>query len=260
MPGVHKGLLRTRFPRLRAPALEGEYDLNKANQQNGDKSIHSKTSLSRRTLKSLVSLLHDKMPSQPTAVAELYQIPVGFAERYNNADYRGPLIQELNDHIRYYLGFLESIRVELVKDFHGSFDFAVDSAGAVFSNIRHPFAGLYSGRHRIVIANEQRYSFQNICAILAHESTHNYLDIQSITLKNVDAEILTDIAAAYLGFGFVLLKGYETYGMSLGYLSIKSIKEVIHQAVKLRGWPISTLFESFETLFDKFRLWVPSLL
>lgn len=194
------------------------------------------------------------MPSQPTVVTDLYRIPLGFAERYNNADDRRPLIQELNDHMRFYLGVLEPIRVELVEDLHGSFDFAVDRTGIVIGEVRHQFAGLYSGRRKITIANEQRYSFQNMCAILAHECTHNYMEIHSIRLQEADPEILTDIAAAYLGFGFILLRGYETYDMSLGYLSNKSIKEVIHLAVKLRGWSTSTLSECFESAFDKLRL------
>jgi len=215
--------------------------------------------LSRKLLKDTLYKLHIQMPSQPTAVNDLYSLPPKFISNHNNTENRRPIIQSLTDHMRFYLGILEPIHVTLFNGFCGSFDFTVDSRGVTSAVVRHPFTGFYSARRNITIENIGRYSCSNICAIIAHECTRHYMEIHSIDVKGVDNRILIDMTAAYLGFGFILLEGYETDNASTGYLSNRSIKEVIYRTSKLREWPMSSLFKNFESIVDKLRIGASSL-
>jgi hypothetical protein len=156
--------------------------------------------------------------------------------------------------MRFYLGILEPIDVTLLNGFCGPFDFTVDSQGVTSAVVRHPFAKFYSARRNVTIEYLERYSCSNICAIIAHECTRHYMEIHSIDVKGIEKRILIDMTAAYLGFGFILLKGYETDNASTGYLSNQSIKEVIHRASKLREWPTSSLLKNFGSIADKLRI------
>jgi hypothetical protein len=199
------------------------------------------------------------MSSQPTAVKDLYNLPQGFINNYNYTENRRSIIQNLVDHMRFYLGILEPIHAILVEKFCESFDFTVGRRGVASAVVRHPFAIQYSGRKNIAIENVERFSCLNLCACIAHECTRHYMEIHSIEVKDADNKMLIDMTAAYLGFGFILLKGYETKDTSMGYLSNHSIKEVIHISSKLREWPTSSLLNNFESIVDKLRIGASNL-
>lgn len=68
------------------------------------------------------------------------------------------------------------------------------------------------GRKQVFIEiSEEILKFEDaILAILAHEITHEYLYINNISFSNkYENEILTDIAAIFLGFGKLMLNGSE---------------------------------------------------
>jgi hypothetical protein len=63
-----------------------------------------------------------------------------------------------------------------------------------------------------------------VLAALAHEVTHKFLHARNVSLgptelHHFENEILTDVASVYLGFGCLLLNGYETSAARLGYLT-----------------------------------------
>ena len=70
-----------------------------------------------------------------------------------------------------------------------------------------------------------------ILAVLSHELCHKYLQINNISLKGKDNEILTDIATIYTGLGKLSLNGCEYSKESIEYeadhtLHKKQIKKV----------------------------------
>jgi hypothetical protein len=117
--------------------------------------------------------------------------------------------------------------------------------------------GLYkvlSSFHReIQLTKKFRFNLENILGILAHEYSHNYLYFYKIREEDeIENEILTDVAAVYLGLGSLLLKGYEpitwtsnhwsrgdeqgytTHSFQIGYISIDNIRYAIRRAAVLR--------------------------
>jgi len=72
--------------------------------------------------------------------------------------------------------------------------------------------GLEYGKKQVFIEiSEEILKFKDaILAILAHEITHEYLYINNISFSNkYENEVLTDIAAIFLGFGKLILNGSE---------------------------------------------------
>jgi len=137
-----------------------------------------KSSLDVSQIKAVVSYLAENLPKKPTVAEHLYAFPSKIADRYANSDRRELIVQELADHIGFYLGIIDSAKVHFVEDSKGTFDFQVDQEGNAQGNIVHSFAGLYSakliGKRQITIANENIYRFPNLASIVAHECTHHY--------------------------------------------------------------------------------------
>ncbi len=69
------------------------------------------------------------------------------------------------------------------------------------------------GMQHIFISNDNiRQSPKQKLAILAHEITHAFLFHHKIHLEEeLKNEMLTDIAAVYIGFGNILIAGYQAY-------------------------------------------------
>jgi hypothetical protein len=113
--------------------------------------------------------------------------------------------------------------------------------------------GLHSIQIKPGMANNSVYK-----AILAHEIAHYYLYSHNIVLPDTqNNEYLTEIAAVYLGFGFLMLEGYgmfknnNTYEM-VGYISQSTIKRAIIATAKSRKQQPYHIFNQFGIL-DK--LW-----
>ncbi len=88
-------------------------------------------------------------------------------------------------------------------------------------------------------------SYKQKVAILAHEMSHFYLIYQHniyFADKN-ENELLTEINAIFIGFGFLLLEGYETFKSTrknkqfmtkVGYIDIRTCKRTIVQTAYIR--------------------------
>jgi hypothetical protein len=217
-----------------------------------------KICLNASQIKDIISFLSKELPQKPTVDENLYCFPSKIKDRYANSDRKELIVQELADHIGFYLGIIDAVKVRFVEDTRGDFDFQVDQKGNVQGAIVHSFAGLYSanfvGKKQITIANEQIYRFPNLAAIVAHEFTHHYLHLHKIHCDIVNDEILTDLAAIYLGFGFLLLRGYETFGLSIGYVDDETIKKTIFISSRYRKWKKNKVRKQFESYWDKLRL------
>lgn len=112
-------------------------------------------------------------------------------------------------------------------------------------------AGQYaakSGKSNIHITLKKEYTFENVMAIICHECTHHYLRIKGIRYEDTDKnELLTDVAAIYIGFGYYISTGYkgiektirkgsDTYTQTtkIGYISQYQISHILGRIKKLR--------------------------
>ena len=97
---------------------------------------------------------------------------------------------------------------------------------------------------KCIYVNEgmETQNFDQKIAVLAHEISHYYLDSHRIyfqdTAKN---ELLTEINAVFIGFGLLLLDGYElmdnpkvNMASKVGYVNSKIIFDVIINTAKIR--------------------------
>jgi len=92
----------------------------------------------------------------------------------------------------------------------------------------------------------KKYNYPNqLLAILVHEITHFYLIYEKkILIENEDEnELLTELAACYLGMGFFLLSGYKSVTKrvlnqditsTIGYISNKVVYKAIISTAYLR--------------------------
>jgi predicted RNA-binding Zn-ribbon protein involved in translation (DUF1610 family) len=86
-------------------------------------------------------------------------------------------------------------------------------------------------------------------SVLAHEVTHNYLYQHQIAApERIDFEELTDLATIFLGFGSIILHGYEpssAISCRLGYIDVSTIKSALLQAYSLRNWNVIDIVSKF---------------
>ncbi|UCE07931.1 MAG: hypothetical protein JSW07_07840 [bacterium] len=179
-------------------------------------------------------------------------LPKHIREEVLDSNFSQKSLQRLSDHIGFFLGLLNSLRVKI----------GIESSENMLSqksrteNSDH--VGLYkviSGSIReIQLTKKFRFELSHILAILAHESIHDYLHHHGIQEScKSDNEIITDLAAAYLGLGGLILKGYEpihwisdewqglissgytTHTIQIGYITPENIRYAIFLATKIRG-------------------------
>jgi hypothetical protein len=204
----------------------------------------------------MVEHLHSRLPKPPTAVSNRYELP----KFLHDVEARGGLsqesLQEIADHIGYFLGIMKRVPVHLIEALPKD-RIVATSGGTVVSDVSaSPVPGLYTftsgGYREIVILKKARFRLRHILAILAHESIHNYLQQYDVGLGQPEMnEVLTDVGAAYLGLGDLLLAGYEPiewvdvqdswlgqqrniHSLYLGYLRPRSIRLAIARAAELR--------------------------
>lgn len=130
-------------------------------------------------------------------------------------------LQEVADRMRAHLQIKRSIKILTLSNVEaGKFE-RIDGLNCIYIN------GDLIGQN-----------VQQKIAILAHEMSHYYLIYQhNILLPDVDEnELLTELNAIYVGFGFLLLEGYEAFEKrtgnkiqtsKVGYIKVETIKKVI---------------------------------
>ena len=226
--------------------------------------------LPKRITRKYVAFLHKTLPSFPTAVVEPYELPESYAKAVIESGYSDCSIQNIADHIGYYLGIPHGIKISIVELDPDKHAWAANESGqAVRSDDDSSvnYSGLYQvlGRDHgeIRLVKRRRYELQHIMAILCHEYAHHYLHVRRVSLNHeMRDEYLADIATAYLGLGFFVLKGYTPitwtsdhwcgltsqgctmHSISIGYLTPDVIKTAILLSTPIRGWDPAIIVRS----------------
>ena len=193
-------------------------------------------------MKQYLVFLAKTLPKYPTAVKGSYCLPKELDYAFNGGiEQKEEALQKIADHMGYFLGLLNSVKVrfiEKVEDGERNIIYINEKGGASIKTTPvkgTQYSGLYEaygpGHKYITITNDRTYYLIHFLAVLAHEVTHNYLYHHNIRPpKNLDNEILTDLAAVYLGFGEILYKGYlpsNHIKNVLGYIDAQTIKKAM---------------------------------
>jgi hypothetical protein len=227
--------------------------------------------LSNKEIRVIFQYLKDSLPSKPTAVSGLYSLPKVFDHAFNGPTHqKEAALQKISDHMGQFLGILNRVKVSFVeKRTSGEKThtvFIADNEGNIGAKSKTEFieeekyAGLYRVRgydHReILIVNDKTFYLVHFLSVLAHEVTHNYLYQHKISApEKIDPEELTDLAAIFLGFGNIILHGYEpssAISCRLGYIDVSTIRRALLQASSLRGWNVNDILREF-TWFESNR-------
>jgi len=223
--------------------------------------------LSNKQIRFNLEYLKDALPGKPTAVKGLYSLPKILDNAFN-----GPIkqketaLQKIGDHMGQFLGLLTPVNVTFVEKMESGLKtqtvFIADNIGNIGQESKSEYieevkyAGLYRVRgydHReITIVNDRTFYLIHFLSVLAHEVTHNYLFHHQVTAPDeVDSEILTDLAAIFLGFGSTILRGYEpssAISCRLGYIDVSTIRRAIVQSYLLRDWNAKDIIREFAWL------------
>ncbi|BDD08056.1 hypothetical protein FUAX_04880 [Fulvitalea axinellae] len=130
-------------------------------------------------------------------------------------------LQRIADMMREHLLIEEPIRIMMIDHIGaGKFEM-IDNLSCIFIN-----------------SDTLTQNFHQKVAILAHEMCHYYLIRKHGIIKEIDKEneLLTEIGSVYIGFGFLLLKGYEENKIEsgkkittsrVGYISTEVVRKSI---------------------------------
>ena len=137
--------------------------------------------LSEKRIKENVEFLKSHLPSKPAAVAGFYKLPKEFSKNVIDSYFSQNSLQEISDHIGYFLGILKSVKVTFVEETTDP-RWTVSSGGIVFidnNNNNSNVSGLYRvmgyDHGEILLIKKNKYQLKHILAILAHEYAHHYL-------------------------------------------------------------------------------------
>jgi len=220
--------------------------------------------LSNKEIRFVFQYLKDLLPAKPTAVSGFYSLPKAFDHAFNGPTHqKEAALQKISDHMGHFLGLLNRVRVSFVEKRESGEKthtvFIADNEGNVGEKTTSEFieeekyAGLYKVRGydhgEILIVNDGTFYLIHFLSVLAHEVTHNYLYHHNITApEEIDSEELTDLATIYLGFGSVILRGYEpssAISCRLGYIDVPTIRRALLQAYSLRDWKVNDIVREF---------------
>ncbi|MDI7259046.1 MAG: hypothetical protein QME90_03885 [Thermodesulfobacteriota bacterium] len=208
----------------------------------------------KQKIREKLEILHLRLPKPPTAIQGLYKLPSDLADNALNSKFSQESIQKISDHIGYFLGILKSIRVKVAEEYLGERWVGTANGSLSRDATGSPVPGFYRANtlhNEIEIIRKPMFTLKHILGILAHESTHNYLNYRGIREEDeLENEILTDVAAVYLGLGTLLLEGYKpiswidsatftasgytTYTLSVGYLHPDGILYAFAKSAELR--------------------------
>jgi len=216
--------------------------------------------LPEKIIRKYVRFLHQSLPQRPTAINEPYELPISHARDLYSSNYSPEALQRAANHIGFYLGIPISVKVRVLypdRESMSSSSFRSDDS----------FSGLYRGdgwnNSEIVVIWKSTYDIHTALAILAHEYAHHYLHHHGVTLRHqMRDEYLTDIATAYLGLGFYVLRGYiplawrteffETVTrssyFSIGYLTSDTIAAAILHSTPFRKWNAKDIIRRYPTI------------
>jgi len=231
-------------------------------------------SIPPQKIREILLSLRTNLPERPTVVNSLYSLPAEFVVDVLQSNYSQSSLQKISDHIGYYLGILKSVKITFVEE-RADNKWVSASDGVVTGGTSNsPISGLYKtigfDHSEILLVKKCKYKLKHVLAILAHEYTHNYLYHHNINRPTEsENEILTDLTAAYLGLGHLLIQGYKpiswagdywnfgfyhgytAYTLSIGYVTPKTIRRAIVISAELRNWNPKEVIAAFPSFWDK---------
>jgi len=211
--------------------------------------------VAKKEISKKLNFLHVKLPTQPTAIKGCYRLPKNLKRDIIKSKFSQSSIQALADNIGYFLGRINKVKVTIGIE---SSEYMLAAAGDYNKYGQIGLYKVFGGcSPEIQLTKKFRFELKHILAILIHESVHNYLYHHGITESSKsENELLTDIAAAYLGLGHLLLAGYKPitwtgdyeinlFGSShkqyttwIGYVTPRTIRSAIVESTKLRCWEL----------------------
>ena len=190
---------------------------------------------------------HPNLPKSCTIVP-VFTVPKTLQKEIQRTAFSEASVQKMADYMNAYLGLMDSVKITIGIE---SSDNMLGIPDEISDKSKH--AGYYhirqEGGFEIHIIKKSRFKFSHVLAILAHELVHHYMYRKNIQLHNEsEIEIFTDISAAYLGFGSLLIKGYKPIRwkkfivggksintMTIGYIKPYAVSYAVFQSAKLRS-------------------------
>lgn len=222
-----------------------------------------------REIKKYIRFLSQSLPSKPTAIQDLYSLPKVLDHAFNSTTKQKEMaLQKISDHMGNYLGLLNPVKIRFIDKYEGGIkkNFYVDIEGNASTEEKKRtfieetnYAGLYRvlgpRQKEIIVVYDKSFYLANFLSVLAHEVTHNYLFHHNIhPPESINNEILTDLAAIYLGFGPILLRGYSPREEMLvgyvgpdimGYITPHTIRKALLVSYIHREWRYKDIIHKF---------------
>lgn len=142
-----------------------------------------------------------------------------------DSDYSDTSVQSVANHVGYYLGIIESVKVHVYREMS---EFMLRTRNDnTDQNVGLYTVTGYGNKREIHIIKKYKFDVSNVLAILAHESTHNYLYKHRVSENDTYLnEILTDLACVYCGLGELLYDGYNQIETS--FYQEKDLSGTVH--------------------------------
>lgn len=171
-----------------------------------------------------------------------YRIPKAIKKNIKKSDFSNESMQKLADDICDFLGIYNPIKVYMLSKMTDH----IGIAGSI---------GTYNarrvGKSEVNICKEHFLRFEHYVAIIVHEIIHHYLNERSIFFQDeYENEVLTDIAAIFMGFGHFFAKAYDTIHwtediddpfnsfrictVKIGYLHLPQVQYALYKTARLR--------------------------
>lgn len=178
-----------------------------------------------------LNYLHKNLQNNYIVLRSRYYVPQDIYPKLKRKFKREKYLKELFENMLNYVGIPASM-----VQFKISNSTNEQKAGT--------FQKISTNSNEIILYYSPYYDVSNIISVLAHEISHLYLNMNSLkypdTYRN---EILTDVCAIYLGFGYFLLYGYKekkfatffgTYKEKIGYISKNDIEYISQKILQLQ--------------------------
>ena len=200
-------------------------------------------------LKNILVFLSESLPNPPTLYNGPFLLSDKTAKTLNGYLNEKDQLQQLADCFMRHLA-LPTPTPLLLRDseYSPGLNVSVDTERAVILITKNPY-----------------FKLKHYAGILAHECIHSFLNRRNV--KDPDPhnnEILTDVAAAFLGLGHFLLEAYRPiewsttsnsmrhkHSLKLGYVAPESIRKAIILTARFRKWNLQECRSSLRRMDDK---------
>jgi hypothetical protein len=148
-------------------------------------------------LDEMIVYLLQKMGEKRVLPQGIYQVPESIQAALKKDRFCLPVLQKLADSIVSHTGAHNAVEVIIKDSFKGN-----DISGAYEVHGK--------ANWQVHLFRDNTYSVAQVIAVLIHECVHNFLYYYDLEVyPEIKNEVLTDVAAVFLGFGELLCQGYK---------------------------------------------------